>query len=150
GLVAASQALEHAGLARAGEPLGGFDPERTGVVIGTGIGGLGSIEEQSLNILEKGPRRVSPTLVPAAVPDGSGNEIARKDGLEGLCCSESAACSPGNDALIYATRCIREGPADFMVAGGSEATVTPSSIATFGNLRALSRGDGDPTRVCRP
>src|SRR5690606_18546558 len=80
GLVAASQALEHAGLARAGEPLGGFDPERTGVVIGTGIGGLGSIEEQSLNILEKGPRRVSPTLVPAAVPDVAGNEIALKYG----------------------------------------------------------------------
>ncbi|HLU48362.1 MAG TPA: beta-ketoacyl synthase N-terminal-like domain-containing protein, partial [Planctomycetota bacterium] len=55
-----------------------------------------------------------------------------------------------NDALIYAARCIREGAADIMVAGGSEATVTPISIATFGNLRALSRGDGDPTRVCRP
>ena len=150
GLAAASQAMTDAGFYENGELTGRFDPEMTGVTVGTGIGGLGSIEEQSLIIIEKGPRRVSPTLVPSAVPDVAGNEIALRYGLQGPSCAVSTACSSANDAIIYAARCIREGAADVMITGGTEATITRIAIATFGNLRALSRTSGDPETICRP
>lgn len=150
GLAAGTQALTDSGLIEGGVQRGDFDPEMTGVIIGTGIGGLESIEVQTDVLLRKGPRRVSATLVPSAVPDVAGNEIALTYGLQGPSCAVSTACSSGNDALIYAARCIREGSADVMVAGGAEATVTKISLATFGNLRALSRAKGDPQTICRP
>jgi 3-oxoacyl-[acyl-carrier-protein] synthase II len=150
-LVAAAQALRDSGFLKSDySELEGISPERVGVVIGTGIGGLGSIEDQAFNLVTKGPRRVSPTLVPAAVPDVGANEVALRYGLQGPSCAISTACSSGNDGIIYGARLIREGVVDVVVAGGSEATVTPISLATFGNLRALSRDKGDPTRVCRP
>ncbi|MBN1442857.1 MAG: hypothetical protein JXA90_09110, partial [Planctomycetes bacterium] len=150
GMAAACQALADSGLVVGGETQGAFHPERTGVIIGTGIGGLMSIEIQCEIIAKKGPRRVSPTLVPSAVPDVAGNEVALMYGLQGPSCAVSTACSSGNDALIYASRCIREGSADVMVAGGAEATITPIALATFGNLKAVSRAHGDPATICRP
>ena len=69
---------------------------------------------------------------------------------KGPACVVSTACSSGNDALIFAARCIRERAADVMIAGGAEAAVTPVSLATFGNLKALSRAQGEPTSICRP
>jgi 3-oxoacyl-[acyl-carrier-protein] synthase II len=150
GLAAAIQAVAQSGLIDRATQNGDFDPDMTGVVIGTGIGGLRSIEEQVDVLRTRGPRRVSPTLVPSAVPDVAGNEIALKYGLRGPSFAVSTACSSGNDAIIFAARCIREGVADVMIAGGSEATVTPIAIATFGNLKALSRSEGDPEKACRP
>jgi len=150
GVAAAHQAMVQSGLAANGQVTGAFDPDMTGVVIGTGIGGLGSIERQSLLILEKGPHRVSPTLVPSSVPDVASNEIALAYGLRGPSCAVCTACASGNDALIYAARCIREGVADVMVAGGSEAAITPIALATFGNLKVLSRRNGTPETICRP
>jgi 3-oxoacyl-[acyl-carrier-protein] synthase II len=144
-MAGAAQAIAHSGLKE-----GSFDPEMTGVIIGTGIGGLRSIEVQCEILLHRGPRRVSPTLVPSAVPDVAANEIALMYGLKGPACAVSTACSSGNDALIFAARCLREGIADVMIAGGAEATITPISLATFSNLKALSRADGDPTKICRP
>ncbi|MCZ6794206.1 MAG: beta-ketoacyl-ACP synthase II [Planctomycetota bacterium] len=150
GLVAACQAMAQSGLVEGGENRGAFDAEMTGVCIGTGIGGLRAIEIECDNLIHKGPRRVSPTLVPSGVPDVPGNEVALKFGFRGPSCAVCSACASGNDALIYACRCIREGIADVMVAGGAEATVTPIAISTFGNLRALSSSGGDPRQVCRP
>ena len=150
-MAAASQALGHSGLASGGELVeDGLDPESTGVIIGTGIGGLRSIEVQADNIVRHGYKRVSPTLVPSAVPDVGANEVALMYGLQGPVCAVSTACSSGNDALAFAARCIRDGTADVMIAGGSEATVTPLALATFGNLKALTRVNGDPTKACRP
>lgn len=149
-LGAATQAVAQSGITEGAKKNGSFDPDRTGVTIGTGIGGLQSIEEQVAILYERGPSRVSPTLVPSAVPDVAGNEIALRYGLRGPSFAVSTACSSGNDAIIFAARCIREGAADVMIAGGSEAAVTPTSIATFGNLKALSRRQGEPTKICRP
>ena len=120
------------------------------MVIGTGVGGLQCIEDQVRTLQSRGPRRVSATLVPSCVPDVAGNEIALVYGLRGPSFAVSTACSSGNDAIILSARYIRDGVADVMLAGGAEATVTPISVATFGNLKALSRAGGDPTKVCRP
>jgi 3-oxoacyl-[acyl-carrier-protein] synthase II len=84
------------------------------------------------------------------VPDVASNEVALMYGLQGPSCAVSTACSSGNDAIIYAARCLREGIADIMVAGGAEATITPISLATFGNLKAVSRRNGEPDKICRP
>jgi 3-oxoacyl-[acyl-carrier-protein] synthase II len=145
GLAAARQAIVQSRLQD-----GQFDSERVGVIIGTGIGGLKSIEVQAELMVQRGPSRVSPTLVPSAVPDVAANEIALMFGFKGPTCAVSTACSSGNDAIIFAIRCIREGSTDIMIAGGAEATVTPMSLATFGNLKALTRSQGDPTKACRP
>lgn len=149
-LAAARQAVVDAGLGADGEGFQGLAAERCGVVIGTGMGGLGSIEQQCEVFQQSGPARVSPALVPAAVPDVAANEVALCYGLRGPSTAVTTACSSGNDALIFAARCIRDGSVDVMIAGAAEATVTPLSIATFGNLRALARGAGDPATVCRP
>ena len=150
GIAAASQAMTHSGLIAQGENTGAFLPERTGVVIGTGMGGLWSIEQQAEVFQRSGPSRVAATLVPSAVPDVAANEIALRYGLLGPSSAVTTACSSGNDALIFAARCIRDGTADIMLAGGAEATVTPLSIATFGNLLALSKSNWEPATVSRP
>jgi 3-oxoacyl-[acyl-carrier-protein] synthase II len=149
-LAAARQALVEAGFSIDGESVRGLESTRAGVVIGTGMGGLGSIERQSEVFQRSGPARVSPTLVPSAVPDVAANEIALRYRLRGPSMAVTTACSSGNDALICAARLIRDGTVDVAVAGGAEATVTPLSIATFGNLQALAKGDRDPTTACRP
>lgn len=147
GFAAAAEAITNSGLL---ETTRNYVPERIGVVIGTGMGGLGWIEQQSAVYHKSGPRRVAATLVPAAVPDVAANEIALRYRFRGPSCAVTTACSSGNDALIFAARCIRDGTADVMIAGGAEATVTPLSIATFGNLLALSKSTAEPTAVSRP
>jgi 3-oxoacyl-[acyl-carrier-protein] synthase II len=151
GLAAAAQAMADAGLAEGGRPrAGAFDPEMTAVILGTGVGGLRGIEVQVDNMMRRGPGRVSPTLVPSAVADVAANEIAMLYGIKGPVCAVTTACSSGNDALAFACRLIKDGTADVVVSGGTEAALTPLSIATFGNLKALSRCDADPKTVCRP
>lgn len=147
GVAAAAQAITDSGLL---ELTRDYVPERTGVVIGTGMGGIGWIEQQSGVYHKSGPQRVAATLVPAAVPDVAANEITLRYGFRGPSCAVTTACSSGNDALIFAARCIRDGVTDVMVAGGAEATVTPLSIATFGNLLALSKSRAEPATVSRP
>lgn len=150
-MASSAQAMTDAGFAAGGKPKdGSYDCERIGAIIGTGIGGLGSLEVQVDNLVRRGPGRVSPTLVPSAVPDVAGNEVALTFGVKGPVCAVSTACSSANDAMAFACRAIKDGTVDIMITGGAESTVTAISVATFGNLKALSRRDGDPTKVSRP
>lgn len=126
------------------------DPERVGVIVGTGIGAIRSIELEMDVLRKKGPSRVSPLLVPKGTPEVASNEIALLYGFKGPSGAVSTACSSGSDAIVAAVRCLRDGSADVMVAGGAEAPVSELSLATFANLKALSRAQGDATKVCRP
>lgn len=127
-----------------------LDYERVGVIIGTGIGGIRSIEAEMDRLRKKGPSRVSPLLVPSGAPDVPSNEVALLYGFKGPSFAVCTACSSGNDAIIAAARCIRDGSADVMIAGGAEAPVGELALSTFANLKALSRVGGDPAKVCRP
>jgi 3-oxoacyl-[acyl-carrier-protein] synthase II len=144
-IAAAREAVHQSGLLDSGPDL-----ERVGAIVGTGIGGIRSIEIQMDNLRKKGPSRVSPLLVPSGTPDVPSNEIALLYGFKGPACAVTTACSSGSDAIIMAARCIRDGSADVMIAGGAEAPVSELSLATFANLKALTRFDGDPIRACRP
>jgi 3-oxoacyl-[acyl-carrier-protein] synthase II len=137
-------------VAQAGILDGHLDPHRTGVVVGTGIGGIRSIETQMDILRKKGPHRVSPLLVPSGTPDVPSNEISLLYGFMGPSGAVSTACSSGNDAIIAAARILRDGAADVMITGGAEAPISELSLATFANLKALSRADGDPAKICRP
>lgn len=131
GVAAAAEALAQAGDV-------GADPERFGVVVGTGVGGLGTLEEQIQNRLEKGERRVSPFLVPMMMANATGAAISMKYGLQGPNETICTACAASTHALGYAARLIMMGRVDAMVSGGSEAAATPTSLAGFGNMTALS------------
>ncbi len=144
-MASAKQAVESAGLDRSD-----VDPERVGTVFGTGIGALRPIEEETCVLKSRGPRRVSPLLVPSGTPDVSPSEVSRLYGFKGPSTSVSTACSSGSDALIFAARSILLGETDVMVAGGTEDAVSELGVATFTNLGALARSNGDPTRVSRP
>jgi 3-oxoacyl-[acyl-carrier-protein] synthase II len=123
-------------MAQAGEL--GIDPTRFGVIIGTGIGGLGTLEEQIEIRLARGERRVSPFLVPMMMANASGAAISMKYGLQGPNETICTACAASTHALGYAARLIAMGRCDAIVSGGSEAAATPSSLAGFNNMTALS------------
>lgn len=131
GLAAAAEALKQAGDV-------GVDPTRFGVVVGTGIGGLSTLEEQVGVLLEKGERRVSPFLVPMMMANATGAAISMRHGLQGPNETICTACAASTHAIGYAARLIAMGRCDAMITGGSEAAATPTSIAGFGNMTALS------------
>ena len=131
GLAAAAEAF-----AQSGEV--GVDPERFGVVVGTGIGGLNTLEEQIRVLLDKGERRVSPFLVPMMMANATGAAISMKYGLQGPNETICTACAASTHALGYAARLIASGRCDAMVSGGAESAATPVSLAGFGNMTALS------------
>lgn len=130
-LAAAAEALAQAGDV-------GVDPSRYGVVLGTGIGGLNTLEEQIQIRLEKGERRVSPFLVPMMMANASGAAISMRYGLQGPNETICTACAASTHALGYAARLIAMGRCDAMVSGGSEAAATLTSLAGFNNMTALS------------
>jgi len=130
-LAAAAEALAQAGDV-------GVDPSRYGVVLGTGIGGLTTLEEQIQVRLEKGERRVSPFLVPMMMANASGAAISMRYGLQGPNETICTACAASTHALGYAARLIAMGRCDAMVSGGSEAAATLTSLAGFNNMTALS------------
>lgn len=143
-VVATMKALEDAGL-----KIGDVEPSRMGCIIGSGIGGMETIETQSRVLFEKGPRRVSPFMIPALISNMAA-------GLVGILCKAKAvnygtvsACSSGSHALGEAFRHICHGDADVMIAGGAEAAVTRLGFAGFGNMKALSTNP-DPATACRP
>ena len=131
GLAAAAEALAQAGHV-------GVDPERFGVVVGTGIGGLHTLEEQVRVLIEKGERRVSPFLVPMMMANATGAAISMRYGLQGPNETVCTACAASTHALGYAARLIAMGRCDAMISGGSESAGSPVSIAGFGNMTALS------------
>ena len=130
-IAAAREAFEQAGDL-------GVDMARFGTIFATGIGGLHTLEEQILNRLEKGERRVSPFLVPMMMANASGAAISMKYGLRGPNETICTACAAGTHALGYAARLIAWGRCDAVASGGSEAAATPTSLAGFGNMTALS------------
>jgi len=145
GLVAAEQAWQNAGIDMAQE-----DPERFGAVIGTGIGGLSTIQEEMEVFVEKGPRRVSPLMMPKVLTNMLAGEIAIRFGLFGPNKSVVTACAASAHSIGEAANQIRAGRADVMVAGGSEAGVVPFGVAGFSAMKALSRRNDDPERASRP
>lgn len=146
-VAAAAQALEQAGLQ--GVPDDG-DPERFGVIFGSGIGGIGTFEEQHRKLIEKGPNRVSPFFIPMFIPDISAGLISIRWGFRGPNYATVSACASSAHAIGDAMRHIRHGDADVMVAGGAEATITPMTYAGFSSMKALSTRNDDPSGASRP
>ncbi len=144
--VAASvQAMRDAGLAD-----GGFDPDRCGVIIGSGIGGLKTMEDQHTNYMTGGPRRISPFFVPMYIVDIAAGVVSMQFNCRGPNFATVSACATSAHAIGMSMRSIMYGDADLMLAGGSEAAVTPMSIGGFASMGALSSRNDDPTRASRP
>ena len=147
GLAAAQQAVDDSGWA----PEADVDRERTGVMIGSGIGGLQSIAATALLIREKGPRRVSPFFIPGALINLVAGHVSIKFGFKGPNHAVVTACSTGAHAIGDASRLIMFGDADVMVAGGAESSICEIGIAGFNACKALSsKGESDPTKASRP
>src|SRR5262245_45507474 len=144
-VVAASEAVKSAGL-----DLDGVDPNRVGVIIGSGIGGMETFEEQHTQLIQKGPGRVSPFFIPMMIVDMAAGQISIQFGLKGPNFATVSACASGAHAIGEALRLLRAGDADVIVAGGSESTITPMAMAGFGSARALSTRNDDPQRASRP
>jgi 3-oxoacyl-[acyl-carrier-protein] synthase II len=143
GFAAAADALTDAGEV-------GADPARCGVVMGTGVGGLITQEEQEQELFSKGPSRVSPFLVPMMMANATPALVAMKLGWTGPNFCIATACTAGAHAVGEAARLVRDGSADVMLAGGSESCVTPIAIASFGRMGALSTRMDDPESASRP
>jgi 3-oxoacyl-[acyl-carrier-protein] synthase II len=135
-------------LSDAGSPLN--DPARCGVVVGTGVGGLRTLEEQERVYLEKGPERVSPFFVPMMMPNATAALVGMLNGWTGPNICVATACAAGGHALGEGARLIRDGSADLVLAGGTEAAVTPVAVAAFARMGALSGRHDDPRRASRP
>jgi beta-ketoacyl-acyl-carrier-protein synthase II len=122
---------------------------RVGVWIGSGIGGLGEFEEQHKNFLDKGVRRVSPFIIPMLIPDLASGRVSIELGAKGINSCTVTACASGANSIGDAFRAIQNGHADVMITGGTEAAITPMTIAGFSNMTALSTNP-DPTNASRP
>lgn len=123
--------------------------DRIGVIVGSGIGGLGTIEAENKKLLEKGPGRVSPLMIPMAIGNMAAGNVAIRHGLKGKCTSVVTACATGTHSIGDAFRTIQYGEADAMLAGGCEAAITPLGLAGFMNLTALSESK-DKNRASIP
>lgn len=144
GLAAAHEAIKSAGLDYQN------NPEKTGVYMGVGIGGLTSIISASEEMQNRGMRRVSPYLIPKVISNQLASQISISYGLRGPQSTFVNACSSSSDAIGHSLRAIEMGFADCMIAGGSEAVLTPLALGGFGNMRALSSYPGDPKQALRP
>lgn len=127
-----------------------IDVERLGVYVGSGIGGIETLIENIDMLRQKGPRRVSPSLVPAMISNAAAAQISIKWKAMGPSLSPVSACAIGNTAIGEAFKLIRFGEVDVMFAGGTEAAITDLSIASFGNATALSTRNDDPAKASRP
>lgn len=134
-VAASKMAIEDAGI-QIGENIA---PERIGVWIGSGIGGLGEFEEQHQNFLEKGQRRVNPFTIPMFIPDMAAGQVSIALGAKGTNNCSVTACASGSNSIGDAYRAIQHGEVDMMIAGGAEATITGMTVAGFSNMRALSK-----------
>jgi 3-oxoacyl-[acyl-carrier-protein] synthase II len=131
----------------AGSPQ--IDPQRAAVVVSTGVGGLQTMEEQVRILAERGPGRVSAFTVPAMMPNAASGQIAMELGFSGPNACITTACAAGAHGVGEAYRYIKHGMADFAVAGGTEAAITPLALAAFAQMQALSRNP-DPAQASRP
>ena len=124
--------------------------DRMGVIIGCGIGGIKTLENEHDIIKNKGARRVSPQFVAKMIPNIAGGHLSMKFGFRGPSQTVISACASSNDAIGIALRLIRYGDADVILTGGTEASITPLTIAGFGNMKALSQNCDNPTKASRP
>lgn len=145
-LAATKMALEDAGLAQASDS----EKSRIGTIVGVGMGGLPYIEAQYDILKARGPGRVSPFFIPAVITNLAAGQISMLHGFKGPNYSVTSACASGGHAISDAVDMIRQGRCDIMVAGGSEAVVTPMAIAGFSSMRALSTRNDNPGAASRP
>ena len=144
-LTASDQAINDSNLS-----FENLDITRVGVSIGSGIGGLGSIEQNSLILKEKGPRKISPFFVPGAIINMASGNVAIKYNLQGPNTSIVSACSSAGHSIGYSARTISYGDADIMITGGSEAAITPLGLAGFNAAKALSTNNTNPQEASCP
>lgn len=144
-LAASKQAVEDANL-----KLDSEVPERIGVYIGSGVGGLQTLLANHETLLERGPNRVSPTMVPMMIPNMAAGQVSIHFGMKGPCLAPVAACATGNIAIGEAYRLLQRGNMDIILAGGTEAVITELTYAGFGNSTALSIRNDEPERASRP
>ncbi len=145
GIIAAKQAIEDSGIEITDE-----NAHRIGAAIGSGIGGLGLIEENHTKMIEAGPRKLSPFFVPSTIINMIAGQLSIMYGLKGPNISITTACTSGVHNIGHAARMIAYGDADVMVAGGAEKASTEMGIGGFGAARALSTRNDDPTKASRP
>jgi 3-oxoacyl-[acyl-carrier-protein] synthase II len=147
GLVAAREAMDQAGLP---ERLEGREAERTGVILGTGLGGVGTLNDGFTTNALRGPDRISPFLIPMGIPNVGAGQVAINYGMTGPNFATVSACATGGHAVGEASETIRRDDADMMLAGGSEACVYEVLIGGFAAMRALSTRNDDPAAASRP
>ncbi|MGZ9584684.1 beta-ketoacyl-ACP synthase II [Paenibacillus marinisediminis] len=126
------------------------DPERVGVIIGSGIGGLGTWEEQHTTLLQKGAKRVSPFFIPMMIANMGSGQVSMSLGAKGPNTSPVSACATGTHSIGDAFKVIQRGDAEVMICGGSEATIQPLGMAGFCAMRAMSTRNDEPERASRP
>ncbi len=146
GIAAAVQAMQDAGMADAT----GYDPDRTGVILGSGIGGLKSFEDQHDVYRTHGPGRISPFFIPMFIADIAAGVISMRFNAKGPNYATVSACATSAHAIGDSFRAIQYGDADVMLTGGAEATVTPMAMAGFANMKALSARNDSPETASRP
>lgn len=144
-IAAAKIAMEDSGIA-----INGVRPERVGVVVGAGLGGLPGIEKYHRILIEEGPKRISPFFIPMVIANLAAGQISIIFGAKGPNSSTSTACAAGAHAIGDSAKYIQLGYADVMIAGGAESTITPLAIAGFNSMKALSTRNDEPERASRP
>ncbi|MBO1530724.1 beta-ketoacyl-ACP synthase II [Psychrobacter sp. F1192] len=154
GVAATSMALHHAGyideVSAEDAPVQQVDPERFGVILGSGIGGIQTIENSRDTLRDKGVKRVSPFIIPGSIVNMAAGLVAIKHNLKGPNLATSTACTTATHAIGLAARLIAYGDADVMLAGGSEKGSSPLGMAGFGAMHALSTRNEEPTKASRP
>jgi 3-oxoacyl-[acyl-carrier-protein] synthase II len=143
-IAASTQAIRDSGI-----DLEGVDKDRFGVIVGSGIGGLANIEKEAKTLADKGPRRVNPLFIPMIITNMAAGNVAIKFGAQGICTNVVTACATGTHSIGEAFRNIKHGYADLILAGGTEASITPLGVAGFSALTALSVSQ-DPLRASIP
>lgn len=142
---AAGQALDDSGL-----DVNKLDMTRFGTILGSGIGGIETLEEQHQRLLEKGPNRVSPFLIPMMISNMVSGHVSMQYGAKGPNTTVVTACASGTNAIGDAYHVIKRGDADFMFSGGAEASITPIGISGFCSMKAMSTRNDEPTKASRP
>lgn len=154
GIAASSMALQNAGfiaeVSANDQPVENVDQERFGVILGSGIGGVQTIENSRDTLREKGAKKVSPFIIPGSIVNMAAGLVAIKHKLKGPNLATSTACTTATHAIGLAARLIAYGDADVMLAGGSEKGSSPLGISGFGAMHALSTRNDEPTRASRP
>jgi 3-oxoacyl-[acyl-carrier-protein] synthase II len=144
-LIASEEAVKDSGL-----DLNAIDKEKAGVYIGSGIGGILTIETNKEILMQKGPDRISPFFLPACIANLGAGQVSIKFGFKGPNLSNCTACATGTHAIGDSTRIIQRGEADIMIAGGAEYPITPLGVAGFTAMRALSTRNDQPEKASRP